>query len=272
MTINFVDSRAGKPHIAGDDMGDFKAGIVGDAGYVLKRAEMLAATMPSANKITIGTGSVIMPSTGRHARITAPETVTIDSGTQGQKRNDIIVLRPTTSSDNSTVEKLEIVAVKGTPTTSTAADPKTNATDLKLYRIVFDGVSVSEPVALFDVMVPYSEFRDSVSQESSSGGWVIKRRPNGYVECLRSVSFKSPIATAYGSLFRSSDYAASKNYPVAFRDVPLVSIGVYSDTTIMSAADGGTQTKSPNVYAVYSSKRTTNCDIVVTIKAEGYAN
>lgn len=113
---------------------------------------------------------------------------------------------------------------------------------------------------------------DSVSQESSSGGWVIKRRPNGYTECLRSTSFKSPIATTYGSLFRSSDYAASRNYPVAFRDVPLVSIGVYSDTTIMSAADGGTQTKSPNVYAVYTSKRTTECDIVVTIKAEGYAD
>lgn len=84
------------------------------------------------------------------------------------------------------------------------------------------------------------------------------------------MSFKSAIATAYGSLYRSSDYMASTAYPVTFKDAPLVTIGCYSDTTIMSAADGGTKTAAPNVYAVYPSRFTKENDIVICIKVEGY--
>lgn len=63
---------------------------------------------------------------------------------------------------------------------------------------------------------------------------------------------------------------ASTAYPVTFKDAPLVTIGCYSDTTIMSAVDGGSKTASPNVYAIYSQKKTTNCDVVICVKAEGY--
>lgn len=38
----------------------------------------------------------------------------------------------------------------------------------------------------------------------------------------------------------------------------------------MSAVDGGSKTASPNVYAIYSQKKTTNCDVVICVKAEGY--
>ena len=113
-------------------------------------------------------------------------------------------------------------------------------------------------------------FRDSVSQAAASKGWTVKRRPGGYAECVRQVSFKSNFTTAYGSLYRSSDHMASTAYPVAFKDVPLVTIGCYSGTTIMSAADGGTKTAAPNVYAVYSSKISRENDIVICVKAEGY--
>lgn len=63
---------------------------------------------------------------------------------------------------------------------------------------------------------------------------------------------------------------ASMAYPVTFKDVPLVTIGCYSGTTIMSAADGGTKTAAPNVYAVYPSRLAKENDIVICVKAEGY--
>lgn len=271
MTIELMDGATGSKHISSEDWTVFNEATYGASECVFDWGNKFKLTMSTANAGTLATGAGLVD--GKRVWIKSPESITVTSGSQGMKRNDIVGIQYETYTSNSaTLERPVVKVVKGTPDATTAADPSIPDKFLALWRVPLDGISVGTPVALFDVMESIKGFRDSVSQESSSGGWVIKRRPNGYVECLRSVSFKSPIATAYGSLFRSSDYAASKNYPVAFRDVPLVSIGVYSDTTIMSAADGGTQTKSPNVYAVYSSKRTTNCDIVVTIKAEGYAN
>ena len=164
MTVELIDGRAGKPHISGDDLGNFKAGFVGIEGYVLETENKLAATLESANKLTINTGAAIMPTTGRHVRITSPETVTIQSGTQGQKRNDLVVLRTATSSDNTTVETASIVVIKGTPTTGTPTDPSINNGDLKLYRLSLDGISVENPVPLFNVLTPLATLGASVDQ------------------------------------------------------------------------------------------------------------
>lgn len=186
MTIELVDGRAGKPHINGDDLGDFKAGILGDEGYVFDRGNTLAATLNDANSVTIDTGSGIMPVSGRHFRVTSPETATITSGTQGQNRNDLIVLRPTTATDDTTVESVAVVVLRGTPTDGSAADPETEDTDLVLYRIQLTGVSVADPIALFSVMVPYNKFRDSISQpiktEQIEEGCTLYYYPDNSVE------------------------------------------------------------------------------------------
>ena len=174
MTVELIDGRAGKPHIGGDDLGNFKAGFVGIEGYVLETENKLAATLESANKLTINTGAAIMPTTGRHVRITSPETVTIQSGTQGQKRNDLVVLRTATSSDNTTVETASIVVIKGTPTTGTPTDPSINNGDLKLYRLSLDGISVENPVPLFNVLTPLATLGASVAQEVVDGWQILK--------------------------------------------------------------------------------------------------
>ena len=164
MTVELVDGRAGTPHISGDDLGDFKAGFIGSDGHVLKRGDNLAATLEDANHITIATGSAIMPVSGRHVRVPAPETLDILSGTQGQKCYDLVVLRPVIPSNNTSPETAQIVVLHGTPTSSTPVDPKYEETDLPLYRIVKDGISVDAPIPLFDVLVPYAEFRSSMDQ------------------------------------------------------------------------------------------------------------
>ena len=167
MTVELIDGRAGKPHISGDDLGNFKAGFVGIEGYVLETENKLAATLESANKLTINTGAAIMPTTGRHVRITSPETVTIQSGTQGQKRNDLVVLRTATSSDNTTVETANIIVIKGTPTTGTPTDPSINNGDLKLYRLSLDGISAGNPVPLLNVLTPLATLGASVDSAVS---------------------------------------------------------------------------------------------------------
>lgn len=204
MTVELIDGRAGKPHISGDDLGNFKAGFVGIEGYVLETENKLAATLESANKLTIDTGAAIMPTTGRHVRITSPETVTIQSGTQGQKRNDLVVLRTATSSDNTTVETANIIVIKGTPTTGSPTDPSINNGDLKLYRLSLDGISVENPVPLFNVLTPLATLGASVDWGESMGWGYIKI--GSYCRCWKNASF-SPI-----NLQKKTEYSGSLTF------------------------------------------------------------
>ena len=253
MTVELIDGRAGKPHIGGDDLGNFKAGFVGIEGYVLETENKLAATLESANKLTINTGAAIMPTTGRHVRITSPETVTIQSGTQGQKRNDLVVLRTATSSDNTTVETASIVVIKGTPTTGTPTDPSINNGDLKLYRLSLDGISVENPVPLFNVLTPLATLGASVDW-SSSGEWTVKKSSNGWAELFLIKTFSTEINKNFGQFNQSLGELSSRDYPFAFTSDPIVIGSVYpegsnSHTVISALAGGGSKTKSPILTA-----------------------
>lgn len=253
MTVELIDGRAGKPHISGDDLGNFKAGFVGIEGYVLETENKLAATLESADKLTINTGAAIMPTTGRHVRITSPETVTIQSGTQGQKRNDLVVLRTATSSDNTTVETANIIVIKGTPTTGTPTDPSINNGDLKLYRLSLDGISVENPVPLFNVLTPLATLGASVDW-SSSGEWTVKKSSNGWAELFLIKTFSTEINQNFGQFNQSLGELSSRDYPFAFTSDPIVIGSVYpegsnSHTVISALAGGGSKTKSPILTA-----------------------
>lgn len=170
--INCVTGRAGEDHITGDDWGHLNAGIVGTGSYVLKTGNQLKATVASANSITISDGDAVIH--GRHIRISSPESVTIQSGTVGQRRNDIIVLRYTrTGTGSSMRERGTLVAVRGTSTTGTPKDPSLGTgnilsgsatADMPLYRVPIDGVTVGTPEALFNILTPASEVWDSLSR------------------------------------------------------------------------------------------------------------
>lgn len=172
MSLHFVTGTAGEDHITGDDWGHLNAGIVGSGSYVLKTGNRLKATVASANSITISDGDAVMM--GRHVRLSSPESVAIESGTIGQKRNDIIAIRyAKTSNGDLQKEAATLVAVKGTPSTGTPDDPETDSSDIlsgattaemPLYRIPIDGVTVGTPVPLFDVLTPAAEVWDSVSR------------------------------------------------------------------------------------------------------------
>ena len=110
---------------------------------------------------------------GRHIRIEAGETVnlTLENGTQGQYRNDLVVCRYT--KEASGVEKAELAVIKGTPATSNPEDPAYTAGDIQagdllaempLYRIPLDGITVGTPVQLFTVLKKGLERETEISQ------------------------------------------------------------------------------------------------------------
>lgn len=163
-----VTGHAGKAHATAEQAAGLNAGILGLDDYVLDVHDKFKITVVSANKVTIGTGELVMQ--GRHVSQGTPEDLIVTNGSQGQKRNDLIVCRYTKGSQS--VESAKLVVVKGTPTTGTPTDPAVNTTspldggttyDMPLYRIPLDGITIGTPVALFNVLKPMSDVWDSLT-------------------------------------------------------------------------------------------------------------
>ena len=166
--VELVTGHANKAHATAEQAAGLNAGILGLDDYVFDVHDKFELTVVSANKVTIGTGELVMQ--GRHVSQGTPEDLIVTNGSQGQKRNDLIVCRYTKGSQS--VESAELVVVRGTPTTGTPTDPAVNTTspldggttyDMPLYRIPLDGITIGTPVPLFNVLRPMSDVWDSLA-------------------------------------------------------------------------------------------------------------
>lgn len=173
MTVELITGYSGTPHIGSDDVQHLLAGIVGGGSYALDTGKKLAIAVNSANSVTVDTGDAIIAG-GAHVRVAAAEKLTVTSGAQGVKRNDIVCLRYTKASDNK--ESAALVVVKGTATSGTPADPAVNTgsiidgkatVDMPLYRLPISDVSLGTPVKLFSVSPTLASLGDSVSQTAA---------------------------------------------------------------------------------------------------------
>lgn len=182
MAFEIVDGMTGTKHISSDDLSALNVATIGKADCVLKYGDDFALTMQSANSATLGTGVGMVG--GKRFWNQAATSLTVQSGTQGQKRNDLVVARYAKTSAG--IESITPVVIKGTPTTGTAADPDVTANDLKLWRVPLDGISVGDPVKLFEPVASLATLGDSVSQiveRGKSGIWTYTKYADGTAEC-----------------------------------------------------------------------------------------
>ena len=159
--VHLVTGYAGEAHVTAEDMGSLFAAIIGSGQYVLNRGNMFAASVVSNNQIRIMDGDILMQ--GRHVRLNSGTylDLAIDNGSQGYKRNDLIVARYTKNSASG-IEECNLVVIKGTETTGEASDPEFTSGDIltgndvqndfPLYRVPLDGLNVQELVPLFETI------------------------------------------------------------------------------------------------------------------------
>lgn len=162
--LHLVTGYAGQAHVTAADDGSFNTAIFGNGQYVFDIGSKFAASVVSNNKITIADGDLLMQ--GRHVRLNEGTTValTINNGTQGKLRNDLIVARYTKDSVSG-VEQVNLVVIQGTAVDSNPADPAYTSgdiindhallNDMPLYRVPLNGLTVGTPVALFELASAY---------------------------------------------------------------------------------------------------------------------
>ena len=166
MAFEIVDGMTGTKHISSDDLSALNIATIGKADCVLKYGDDFKLTMASANNATLGTGVGMVG--GKRFWNQAATSLTVQSGTQGQKRNDLVVARYAKTSAG--IESITPVVIKGTPTTGNATDPATTSNDLKLWRIPLNGISVGTPVKLFDTVASLATLGASGSRILATPG------------------------------------------------------------------------------------------------------
>ena len=187
MAFDGVFAFQGKDHITASQLGRIVEGVAGKGRYVLPTLNQMTAEMQTANKVRVGTGDLVMD-----GRVVTNETavdLTVESGTSGYKRNDLVVCRYTKNASTG-VENFAAEVVKGTPTTGTAADPEVTEGDISagsasavmpLWRIPLDGITPGAPVRIAPVASTLKTLGDSVSpiEEQVFGGLTVEGAARG---------------------------------------------------------------------------------------------
>lgn len=163
------------PHVESKHDALMHAAMLGRGGYILKtRNWTMKPTAKDANNITIPAWDLVVE--GRQIYIAAPTDVNIQSGSQGQKRRDLIVARYALNSGTG-VETVTLEAIKGKPSSGTPADPGIETgsiiggaivSDLPLCRVNLDGITITSIDTLVNVMQPLEDVWDSLTQRSTT--------------------------------------------------------------------------------------------------------
>ena len=169
-----MDGYAGGPHITEAQLGLAHQATFGPDDYVLEGGRESEAQILTNNSIRIFDAVYCIQ--GRRDVIPASgyTDVTIDNGTQGMNRNDIIVRRYK-KDEVSEEESTEYAVIKGTPSSGEAVDPSVTTGDIrsgavlhemKLYRVKLTGLNVVEVEPLFNILKNQATLQKEIAQSN----------------------------------------------------------------------------------------------------------
>ena len=180
------------PHISSNDMQSFQLGITGEDG-AFPVGEIFRTELASNNELKVYDGEGVVG--GVHFRV-APGTydsITLENGSQGKKRKDLIVVRYTKSSSDGT-ENTEWVVKKGTETTGTPTAPAATTGDIRngdalaelpMFEIEYNGLNVLEVTEKFQTLMSLKELRELVGSLNSNMEILGSREPGSAGRALK---------------------------------------------------------------------------------------
>lgn len=159
--MDIITGYRGEPHVTSQQERNTNIAILGDDVCVIKGIDSeLAATVVSANLVTISDGMLIAQGCTACIERGTSDSLAIENGSQGMQRIDLIVARYTRNAGTA-VEDMKLAVIKGTPS---ATDPEVPAhttgliadgdslVEFPLYRVNINGISITSVQRLVDVV------------------------------------------------------------------------------------------------------------------------
>lgn len=157
--MKIISGKTGSPHVTSQQFRQIFEGIIGDESCILPCGENLTPELQTNNSLKIRSGLMYHHGNLSTVELGTYDEVTIQNGTQGMKRIDLVVNRYTREEESGT-EKNEWIVIQGTPHASSPTVPDYTEGNLQdgdlvddcpYLEVHLDGINVTEVKQLLSV-------------------------------------------------------------------------------------------------------------------------
>lgn len=253
--MRIMTGKTGTPHVTSQQFRQLVEGTVGQGSYILTSGENLEPELQTNNSLKIRSGMMSHHGNLSVVELGTYDEVTIQNGTQGMQRIDLVVNRYTRNEETG-IEDNEWFVIMGTPAASDPVAPAYTEGNLQVgdlvddcpvFEVHLDGINVTEVVKLLDVTSDMSTLNASLSylakitegeitpytDRETVYGSSLKRQGN-MVELLLNVGTTASIAVGHRLADIPAEYAPSEGI--------IVSATYYGNTYAVSINSNGTVT------------------------------
>lgn len=171
--VHLITGYKGSEHIKSADTRSFNSAMFGNGQFVMEIGEELDASIINNNTVRVLDGDILMQ--GGHIRIETNtyEDLTIETGTSGKNRIDLIVMTYEKNSTDGT-EKAYLEVLKGAETKGTPSAPEYVSgtlaegalkNQMPLYRVKIQGVVLSSIEGLFKTIPTYKTLAEQYAAQ-----------------------------------------------------------------------------------------------------------
>ena len=215
--MELVTGRKGSAHITSQQDRMKHQGVFGEGAYILKTGQMLEPQVQSSNEIRIRDGALMVQGALGCVKVNTYDPVTIQNGTQGMKRIDLICWQYTYDAEQD-VESAEWVVIQGTPSEADPQQPAYTDGDIQqgdspvqvpVFAVELDGINVTGVTTLLPtaptleelnsnmtnlLLIKSKSTRLNVTAGQSTSSYIILDVVEGYTPVISTV-YSSHITT-----------------------------------------------------------------------------
>ncbi len=202
--MKIMSGKTGAPHVTSQQFRQLVEGTVGQGSYILNSGENLEAELSSNNLLKIRSGIMSHHGNLSIVDIGTYDEVTIQNGTQGMKRIDLIVNRYT-KNDETGIEENEWVVIMGTPDAESPVAPAYTEGNLQngdlvddcpVFEVHLDGINVTEVVSLLSASPDIPTLNASLSDLSDEIDGKEPTQKRGGSGCYRKSGYECILQAA----------------------------------------------------------------------------
>lgn len=173
--MKIMTGKTGAPHVTSQQFRQFVESTVGQKSYILASGENLEPELQTNNLLKIRSGMMSHHGNLSVVDIGTYDEVTIQNGTQGMQRIDLVVNRYTRNEETG-IEENAWVVIQGTPAASDPQVPEYTEGNLQegdlvddcpVFEVHLNGINVTEVVKLLEVSPDIPTLNASLSQKNN---------------------------------------------------------------------------------------------------------
>lgn len=173
--MKIMTGKTGTPHVTSQQFRQFVESTVGQESYILASGENLKPELQTNNLLKIRSGMMSHHGNLSVVDIGTYDEVTIQNGTQGMQRIDLVVNRYTRTEETG-IEKNEWIVIQGTPAASDPQVPEYTEGNLQdgdliddcpVFEVHLNGINVTEVVKLLEVSPDIPTLNASLAQKNN---------------------------------------------------------------------------------------------------------